>query len=198
MTVLTSGEPHPPRSNPIGSRPARSLAERLASATTRLIVIALVAGGLLTAALNLWEPGLALTTATGPTESGAVALSGESPFAGLPVSDRHFQGDEAAARDLTVGICRAALTANIERFPMARLPDDPKRWADSFNADDWTELDRDAAHRWSIHQMPDVPRRIVGVSRRAGESLICCWGGYDQTGPDQWTVWTMRLPQPEM
>src|SRR5437868_2231827 len=102
MLPPTSVDARPRASN--GKGPG-ALAARVASATTRLIVIAIVAGGLLTAAMNLWEPGLPVAGATGPTSTDAVARADESPLGGLPVAYRQVQGDEAAARNVTVGFC---------------------------------------------------------------------------------------------
>jgi len=171
------------------------LAERVASGTTRLILIAIVAGGLLTVAVNLGRMRSSENDAP-LTDTDAVALPDDLIREGFPVTHRVINGDEAAARDAVVQTCREKIDDAARRVVSLQTranpavpPDEPFENA--------VELDRDPGGKWSIHQLQDLRRLIVGVGRAGSEPTILFWGGYDETGPGQWTTWTMLLPLPE-
>ncbi len=172
-----------------------SVARRVASGTTRLILIAIVVGGLLSVALNLWEPGyggghdhLIVTGSVAPIDE---ALRNE-----FPIGREIVRGNAASARDVVVRRCRESLST--DEVPTNDMPapgDAPAISQEYFQ--NTTELARAENGQWSIHQLADLPQRIIGVRWTSPEPTIRCWGGYDETGPGQWTIWTMRLPLPQ-
>jgi hypothetical protein len=184
-----------PDQSPRELRPQPSLADRLATSTTRLILIAIVAGGLLTVALNLRKPDSA--DSDGPlNQTDVVAPIDDLLREGFPVAREIVKGDEAAANEAIVRTGRVkmgeaaarvvALQAGLKSVPKTERP-----FADTI------ELAGDPDGKWSIRQMQDLPRMIVGVATAGPEPTVVFWGGYDETGPGEWTTWTMLLPLPE-
>ncbi|QDT57394.1 hypothetical protein Pan44_54630 [Caulifigura coniformis] len=168
------------------------LAGRVATATTRLILIAIVAGGLVTVAMNLWQmrsTGNALPSTTSDTVAPLNDLLRDT----LPVVQDRVRGSEAAARDAVVNKIRdqiaAAVSEVASRTGAVETKDDPFR--------DAIELARDPGGVWSVHQLQEVGRRIVGVARSGREPAVLFWGGYDEAGPGEWTTWIMQLPLPK-
>src|SRR5436190_8978584 len=181
--------------SPHDSRPPRSLADRLATSTTRLILIAIVAGGLLTIALNL--RGAGSPDSDEPlNQTDLVAPVDDLLREGFPVSQVLVKGDEAAARAAIVKIGREKMgeaamkiVALQKGLPPALKTEDP--FARS------TELASDPDGKWSIRQMQDLRRLILGLAMTGPQPTVVFWGGYDETGPGEWNTWTMLLPLPE-
>jgi len=168
------------------------LAKRVATATTRLILIAIVAGGLFSVALNVWWMRRAETEGSSAA-SGMVAPLDDLLQKSLPVIWNRVQGDEGAARNAVVHKIRAGITTAVSgvqtRNHSVEAQDDPFKNA--------VELARDPLGLWSVHQIEDVRSKIVGVMRTGPEPTVLFWGGYDETGPGEWTTWTMQLPSPK-
>jgi len=181
--------------SPHEQRPQPSLADRLANSTTRLILIAIVAGGLLTVALNLRRPGMA--DSDGPlNQTDVVAPIDDFLREGFPVAREIVKGDEAAAREAVVRTGRAKIGDAAAK--VVALQADPKsvpKTEDPFA--DTVELASDPDGKWSIRQMQDLRRMILGWATAGPEPTVVFWGGYDETGPGEWTTWTMLLPLPE-
>lgn len=181
--------------SPDEQRPSPALADRVTASTTRLILIAIVAGGLLTAALNLRRPG------TGDSDeplnpSVAVAPIDHFLSEGLPVGREIVRGDEAAARAAVVRLGRAKIAAAVKGMNSLRTSQKPV--AEAIDPlEDTVELASDPGGKWSIRQLQDLRRMIIGVSLAGPEPTVLFWGGYDETGPDEWTVWTVLLPVTE-
>jgi hypothetical protein len=172
-----------------------SLAHRLATSTTRLILIAIVAGGLLTIALNLRRLGPADSDQpfNSPDEVAPVeALLRE----GFPVAQEVVKGDEATARAAVVRAGRKKMSEAASKVVALQtrkgpVPDVDNPFRDSI------ELAKDPDGEWSIRQIQDLRRMIIGVALAGPEPTVVFWGGYDETGPGEWTTWTMLLPLPE-
>jgi hypothetical protein len=184
-----------PDQSPQDRRPAKSLGDRLATSTTRLIFIAIVAGGLLTIALNLRGTGSLDSEEPPLNQTDLVAPVDDLLREGFRVSQVVVKGEEAAARAKVVKIGResigeaaAKVVALAKGLPPAADTQDP--FAGS------RELARDPEGRWSIRQLEEF-RRIIGVAMAGPQPTVVFWGGYDETGPGEWTVWTMLLPLPE-
>jgi hypothetical protein len=182
--------------SPHDSRPAKSLADRLATSTTRLILIAIVAGGLLTIALNLRGTGRLDSVEPPLTQTDLVAPADDLLREGFPVSQVLVKGDEAAARAAVIKIGRekigeaAMKIVDLQKgLPPAQKIEDP--FAGS------TELASDPDGKWSIRQMQDLRRLIIGLAMAGPQPTVVFWGGYDETGPGEWNTWTMLLPLPE-
>ncbi len=109
-------------------------------------------------------------------------------MAALPISRVSITGDEQTARSTTLAQCRRILTNRVTTQGVELSADRPAPHLDAAE-----QLDADPSGAWAVFLLRDVPQRLVGVSRRGDESLICCWGGYEQTGPTDWVVWTMHL-----
>jgi hypothetical protein len=184
-----------PGQSPHDQKPPKTLAERVAASTTRLILIAIVAGGLLTAALNLRRPDL--PDSDDPlNQSDLVAPVDDLLREGFPVVREIVKGDEAAARAAVVRVGRAKMGDAAARVAtlqtgLKAVPKEENPLADT------VELASDPDGKWSIRQMQDLRRIILGIATAGPEPTIVFWGGYDETGPGEWTTWTMLLPLPE-
>lgn len=186
---------HPAGPNAAEHRPARSIAVRIANATTRLILLAIVAGGLVTVVLNISQLRSAADSDVPSTEPDEVAPPDLLP-PGFPLARAVVRGDEAAARDAIVRVGREKLSSEAERI--AAMPNPEAAAAD--HADPFAgalELAADANGKWRILETRDLKRIIIGVLHIAPDPAIVFWGGYDQTGPGEWSTWTMQLPLPE-
>jgi hypothetical protein len=184
-----------PGQSPHEEKPPVSPADRLTRSTTRLILIAIVAGGLLTVALNLQRPDL-------PDSDDPLNLPDEvAPVdhflsESFPVAREIVKGDEAAARQAVVRIGRKRMTAAAEKVVALRTRKGPVARAESpFEGS--LELASDPGGKWTIRQIQDLRRIIIGVATAGPEPTVVFWGGYDETGPGEWTAWTMLLPLPE-
>ncbi len=188
MTPLTT-----PRSS-LENKPRPNAAQRLASITTRLILLAVIAGGWLTVANNLWN--LRPTDADDAlTRQDAVAPDELPLQAGLPLHRRLIRGTEAAAREALVEAGRHFLEQarhGLAEWPPAQAPSSAP--AEPF--ENAVELARDPLDQWTIHELQEPRRLVVGVAHSGRGPTIVFWGGYDETGPDEWTTWTMLLPLP--
>jgi hypothetical protein len=172
-----------------------SLAHRLATSTTRLILIAIVAGGLLTVALNLRPLGPADSDEPFNSSDGVApvdALLRE----GFPVAQEVVTGDEAAARAAVIRAGREKMSEAASKVVALQTRKGPVPEADT-PLGDTIELAQDPEGKWSIRQIQDLRRMIIGVATAGPEPTIVFWGGYDETGPGEWTTWTMLLPLPE-
>jgi hypothetical protein len=154
-----------------------------------------VAGGLLTVALNLRKPGLAdpddplnLTDGVAPT--------GHFLLDDLPVAREVIKGNEVAAREAVLRIGREKIAAAVEK--LNGLPTHKKPAAGATNPlDESVELVADSDGKWSIRQLQDLPRMIIGLALTEPDPTVMFWGSYDETGPGEWSVWTMLVPPPE-
>jgi hypothetical protein len=153
----------------------------MARRTTDLITIAIVVGGLLSAAVALRpvDPRDSLSHEVVRAETAAAAVT---TLQGLPVRARTIHGDEQAARSALIAEMRLKLsgTANREK------PHAMESAADTM--DSWPILESDVAAEWSIRQSPEAPRMAVGICGRGGNTLICCWGFIREIGEKEWLV----------
>jgi hypothetical protein len=114
----------------------------------------------------------------------------------FPVAREIVTGDEAAAREALVRRAREKMTA--AAATLDTLPSDQRPAAGAHDPfADTVELAGDPAEKWTIRQLKDLPRMIIGVATSGPEPAVVFWGGYDETGPGEWTTWTMLLPLPE-
>jgi len=187
--------PQLPDRSPDEHRTPVNLAGRVATATSRLILIAIVVGGLLTVALNLRHTGP--SDFAGPLNQPAVVAPGDALVQHkLPLSQWVVAGDEAAARNAVIRNGRERIGDHIRT--LGTSPVDGASGLEEGNPfADAVELARDGDGTWSIVQSQDLPRRVLGLSLAGGEPTVVFWGGYDETGPGEWTTWTMLLPRPE-
>ncbi len=173
-----------------------SLGQRLSDGTTRLILVAIVAGGLLTAGLNLWRFRESSASDDPPALSDDVAPEVDLLNEGFPVVRKTVQGDEAAARDAVVRDFRAKIDEAAKQVADFQTRSAVKAPAEE-PFENSVELARDPGGKWSIHQVQDLRRMIVGVVRGGPAATVLFWGGYDETAPGSWATWTMQLPLPE-
>ncbi|HVJ86022.1 MAG TPA: hypothetical protein VM452_10290, partial [Caulifigura sp.] len=169
---------------------------RVSDGTTRLILVAIVAGGLLTAGLNLWRFRESSASDDPPALSDDVAPEDDLLNEGLPVVRKTVQGDEAAARAAVVQAFRVKIDEAAKQVAEFQARSAVKAPANE-PFEDAVELARDPDGKWLIYQVQDVRRMIVGVVRAGPAPTILFWGGYDETAPGSWATWTMQLPLPE-
>jgi len=157
--------------------------------TTDLLCIAIVAGGLLTAAFNLApdtsnsasqfrQPG---------SQAGSLPDALKEPAALSALHWREAIGDEQAAWNALIEDLKLAATSPA---PTA-APPGPETAED---LEDWTLIAADADAKWSVRKPPDLPRIAVAVSERDGNPLICAWGMIRSTGEGAWSVSVVRSP----
>ncbi|OAI54097.1 hypothetical protein AYO47_03580 [Planctomyces sp. SCGC AG-212-M04] len=182
--------------SPHDRRPAKSLADRIATSTTRLILIAVVAGGLLTIAWNLRGIGPSDSDESPLNQTDLVAPVDDLLREGFPVSQVLVKGDEAAARAAVVKIGREKMgEAALKVVALQKVPPPARTTDDAFAGS--TELANDPDGKWSIRQLDDLRRLIIGLAMAGPQPTVVFWGGYDETAPGEWTTWTMLLPLPE-
>lgn len=157
--------------------------------TTDLLLIAIVAGGLLTAAFNL-APDTSIHTAQirqPGSQAGLLPDILEEPAALSALHGRETIGDEQAAWDALVQDLKLAASSAVP----IESTFDPEMAQDIAN---WTLIAADADAKWSIRRPPELPRMAVAVSEQDGNPLICAWGMIRSTGEGTWSVSVVRSP----
>jgi hypothetical protein len=163
------------------------LKSTIAGRTTDLLCIAIVAGGLLTAASNL-RPDAPSDFSNSIDVASREVFAAELPVDGDPLSAIRWKsvvGDENAAWIALIEELRPAARSDLS----VTLPvDDP-------STDDlvtWPVVTADDAAKWSIRRPPGLPRMAVAVSERGGDPLICAWGLIRSSGEGRWSVAVVR------
>jgi len=169
----------------------------MADATTRLILIAIVAGGLLTVILNISRLRSLHDSDEPSNQPDDVAPVEDLLREGFPVQQAVVRGDEDAARAAVVEVGQKMMPDAAHRVAgmQKRNGAAPAKPAEPFESA--LELARGADGSWRILQMRDLKPMIIGVVHAGPEPTIVFWGGYDVTGPGEWSTWTMLLPLPE-
>jgi hypothetical protein len=178
-----------PDDSATGAEP-ETLAQQVATSTTRLIVIAVLGGGLLAAAINLSEP---LTDHAPPLiQTDAAAPLDDLLREGFPIVQEAVEGTEDNARQALVDRIQGRLATAVQTHeslgtaaPRSALPS---------GLDGMTELATDVQGRWVVCRLDETPRLVLGVSLAGREPTVVVWGGYDERQPAKWNVWTMTPP----
>lgn len=166
-----------------GESPLGALSRKITRRTTDLICIAVVVGGLFSAALTLGP-------ASRGTESLDLSLDPTAvAFQFPPIRHRVISGDELAARAALVRDLQEAVAAG----GSARVPPERPQSPQAF--DEWNVLAEDLAAGWSVRQSPESPRMAAGIRTSGADSLISCWGGLREIARDEWMVWVV-VPRP--
>jgi hypothetical protein len=172
-----------------GNRAVSWLSGVIVRRTTDLLCIAIVSGGLLTAAFNLAPdfPSGFDHSKESPSQAGYLTALQE-PDALSTLQRREITGDERAAW----GVLIEDLKLSVHSPASNETALDPESVDDLA---DWTLIATDVDAKWSIRRPPDLPRMAVAVSERHGNPLICAWGVIRSIGEGTWSVSVVRTSE---